>query len=83
MKYHLINDILLGIPFKDTKIYCEERDDLFNDIGMFYYSEDWYIIYDKDNNVIEEFVIERDSKKYAIEEMEQVKQYMLLGGKVL
>ena len=78
----MINELLNGITLENTTIY-DENNTIFNNAKTMHYGEDWYLLLDEYDNVIEEFIIDYKEKDKALNELEELKQYLSIGGKVL
>lgn len=76
-KFKMISDAIGEMNISSMSVFseiCEYK----NDISSMYFGEDWYIVFDKNNNILDEFIIDRGfNKEFVYNEMNGVKNNIM------
>lgn len=72
-RLRMINDLLKEGKLDNSIAYSEQVN--LDNANKLYYGEDWYILLDKNNEIIEDFIIERNiGKEKQLEEMNFIRE---------
>lgn len=75
-KMHIIDELLLGKTLDEIILHGENND--YTNVTKLYYGSDWYIALDENNNIIEEYIIERNiDKDRQLEEINKTKENIM------